>query len=49
MTEEDRIMEVEWIDNQLKDDYLDIGFHDYMALDVVREAVGLYKEKYHIK
>ena len=34
------------IESQLKDDYIDFGLHDEIALDIIKEAIKLYRAEF---
>lgn len=36
---------LEYIEGQLEDGYIDLGFHDELELQIVKEAIKLYKSK----
>jgi hypothetical protein len=51
MNEQERKEEIEYIEEQLNDDYIDMRSYcgDQNAFAILREALELYKEKYNIK
>ena len=49
MTKQRREEAIKYIEAQLEDGYIDLGLHDQDELEIIKEAIELLKEVWHMR